>query len=126
MTRGEVIDPAPLRLNCEHIRPTVIQFRDLLPDILRGTKYQYRRSDNVPLAEYQMRELHKQKIGADYLKHREVSSLDHRQIPWTQLSIPIAVQAVEHGRRISKPRLVKTLYDKYDDDLYRAEDRIEY
>ncbi len=38
MTQGEVIDPALLRLNCEHIRPTVIQFCDLVPIFLRRTK----------------------------------------------------------------------------------------
>ena len=59
MTQGEVTDPTPLRLNCENIRPTVIQFCDLLPEMSMCTKYQYRRADNVPLAEYQMRKLHK-------------------------------------------------------------------
>ncbi len=48
----------------------------------------------------------------------------YRQIPWTQLSIPIAVQAIECNRRITKPRLVKTLYDNYDDDLYKTEEKI--
>ena len=124
MTQGEVNDPLPLRLNCDNIRPTVIQFRDLLPGFSQTSRYQFRRADNVPLAEYQMRELHKQSIGKDYLVHREKTSEHYRQIPWTQLSIPIAVQAVEYDRRITKPRLVKTLYGKYDDDLYKTEERI--
>jgi len=126
MTQGEVTDPTPLRLNCENIRPTVIQFCDLLPEMSMCTKYQYRRADNVPLAEYQMRELHKQKIGENYLRLRETKSQEQRQILWTQLSIPIAVQAIESDRRISKPRIVKTLYDKYDDDLYRTDDGTQY
>ena len=73
-----------------------------------------------------MRKLHKQKICENYLRLRETNSQEQRQIPWTQLSIPIAVQAIESDRRISKPRLIKTLYEKYDDDLYKTDDNIQY
>ena len=124
MTRGEVCDPLPLRLGCENIQPTVIHFRELLPAIISSSRYQYRRADSVPLAEYQMRELHKQNIGVEYLEQREVASRDQRNIPWTQLSIPLAVQAIEHERKISKSRIIKTVYDKYDDDLYKKAEKI--
>ncbi len=81
MTQGEANDPLLLRLNCDNIGPNVIQFRDLLSGISQTSRYQFRRADNVPLAEYQMRELHKQSIGRDYLVHREKTSEHHRQIP---------------------------------------------
>ena len=100
---------------------TIIQFRELLPEITRSTRYQYRRADNVPLVEYQMRELHRQSTADDYLKNREEASLEQRKIKWTQLSIPLAVRAIETDRRISKPRVVKTVLDKYDDDLYKSD-----
>jgi hypothetical protein len=126
MTRGEVDDLAPLRFHCDNITPTVIQFRNLLPDLAHCTTYQYRRSDNVPLAEYQMRLLHRQNVAAKYLHAREQASLAHRNIPWTQLSIPLAVQALEYNRFISKTRIVKTVYDLYDDDLHKTEDNLQY
>ena len=121
MTKGGVDDLPPLRFQCDHIQPTIIQFRELLPEITRSTRYQYRRADNVPLAEYQMRELHRQSTAEDYLRNREVTSLEQRKIKWTQLSIPLAVRAIETDRRISKPRVVKTVLDKYDDDLYKSD-----
>ena len=68
-----------------------------------------------------MRELHRQSIAEKYLMNREEASLKQREIKWTQLSIPLAVRAIETDRRISKPRIVKTVFDKYDDDLYKAE-----
>ncbi len=81
MTTGAVDDLAPLRFHCEHIPPTVIQIRDLLPGIVNCTRYQYRRDDGVPFAEYQMRLLHQQKTAADYLRNCKHSSSACRKIP---------------------------------------------
>jgi ribonuclease HI len=126
MTKGNVDDLAPLRFFCDNITPTVIQFRDLLPDLVNCTRYQYRRESGVPLAEYQMRLLQQQKVAADYLRNREHTSAALRKILWTQLSIPLAVQALEHNRAISKTRTAKTVFDLYDDDLHKAEEYLQY
>jgi ribonuclease HI len=122
MTFGEVNDLAPLRFNCDNIEPTVIYFRDLIPS-LHCTRYQYRREDNVPLADYQMRLLHQQKIAEEYLLQREHASstnAKNRNIRWTQLSLPLSVQALEYNRYISKTRVAKTIFDLYDDDLHKT------
>ena len=127
MTKGGVEDFSPLRFHCENIVPTVIQFRDLLPDLVNSTRYQYRRvADNVPLAEYQMRLLHRQKAAVDYLRNREETSSHQRKILWTQLSLPLAVQALEYNRHISKTRVAKTVFDLYDDDLHKTDDYVQY
>jgi ribonuclease HI len=82
MTQGGIDDLPPLRFRCDHIQPTIIQFRELLPEITRSTRYQYRRADNVPLAEYQMRKLQRQSTAEEYLKNREEASLEQRKIKW--------------------------------------------
>jgi hypothetical protein len=84
MTMGAVDDLAPLRFHGD------------------------RRDDGVPLAEYQMRLLHHQKRAADYLRNREHLSSACRKVPWTQLSIPLAVQAFESETATSKPELRRT------------------
>ena len=126
MTMGAVDDLAPLRFLCDTITPTVIQFCDLLPDLVHCTRYQYRREDGVPLAEYQIRLLHQQKTAADYLRKREQTSAALRKIPWTQLSIPLAVQALESNRAISKARTAKIVFDLYDDDLHKTEEYLQH
>jgi hypothetical protein len=50
---------------------TVIQFCNLLSEILQRSRFQFQLTDNVPLAECQMHELHKQSIDKDYLVYRE-------------------------------------------------------
>jgi hypothetical protein len=127
MTAGAIEDFTSLRFNCENIVPTVIQFRDLLPGLINCTRYQYRRVvDDVPLAEYQMRLLHRQRAAVDYLRNREEASSQRRKILWTQLSLPLAVQALEYNRHISKTRVAKTVFDLYDDDLHKTDDYVQY
>ena len=99
--------------------------RELIPAIISSSWYQYRRVDSVRLAEYLLRELHTKNICVEYLHHWEVASSNQRQILWTQLSIPLSVQAIEHERKVSKVWIIKTIYEKYYNDLYQKADQIQ-
>ncbi len=55
--------------------------------------------------------------------HRVQVEEESSVVEYRQLSIPLAVQAIEHEHKISKPRIIKTVYDKYDDDLYKKAEK---
>jgi hypothetical protein len=126
MTMGTTDGLAPLRFHCDRIIPTIIQFIDFFPGLVHCTRYQYCRDDGAPLAEYQMRLIYQQKTAAEYLRNREHTSSTDRKIPWTQLSIPLAVKTLESSIAISKTRTAKNVFDLYDNDLHKTEEYLQY
>ena len=75
----------------------------------------------------QLERWRKERALISYLERRTIASLTQRGLDWVDFTLALSIEVMNKcGKPTSKATKMKVLYDKYDDDRYKLEDKKRY
>ena len=80
--------------------------------------------NGVPTGVKQLEWLRKQRRFTEYIEKRTLASADQRGFEWTDFTLALSIETMQKcGTSTSSVTRMKVLYDKYDDDRYKPEEK---
>ena len=117
--------------DCEKVRkqhPTELKYEKILFSAivkeLKKSSTIYVAYNGIPTGVKQLDKLRRERALINYLDKRTIASAEQRGLNWADFTLALSIEVMRKcGMPTSNVTRMKVLYDKYDDDRYKSEEK---